>query len=359
MTAVSCALVVGAIWAVAVWTLVPMTVSVDGRAETVAAGSTVADLIDSGLVRSPSGDVLSLNGGVASPGKGGAPRVTVDGRPAGAGRRLSQGDTLLTSRGPDVRERTVTAFVAIPVPREESGAGPDVLVSRLGAAGLQRVTWGAVSREIEDAFLVRPATSMLVTRAPFPPGTKTVALTFDDGPWPGQTQRILEILSAENVRATFFMVGVRLRLTPDLARRVVAEGHLVGNHTLTHQMTRSSTPRQVDFQMTAGKEELRRATGVESRWFRAPSGAVTPLVTAQAAILGERVAGWTVDPADWRRPPAGVIVRRVVGAVRPGAIVLLHDGGGERNQTIAALPGIITTLKARGYRFVTLDEMLP
>jgi peptidoglycan/xylan/chitin deacetylase (PgdA/CDA1 family) len=358
-TALAGALVASAVWTVAVVALVPMTVRIDGTTVTLAAGSTVRDVIDSGLVRSPSGDLLSVSGGVATPGGGGDPRVAIDGRQAGPGWSVSQGDTLVSRRGPDVSEPVVSALIAIPAPREESGTGPEVVVTQLGTVGLQRVRWGAVSHDVEDAFLVRPAIPMIVRRQPFPPGTMTVALTFDDGPWPGQTQRVLEILAAENVKATFFMVGVRLRIAPDLARRVVAEGHLVGNHTQTHEISRRSVRTQVVSQMVAGRETLRQVTGVASRWFRAPSGAVTPLVTAQAAVLGERVAGWTVDPADWRRPPAAVIVRRVVGGVRPGAIVLLHDGGGERSQTIAALPGIITQLKAKGYRFVTLDELLP
>jgi peptidoglycan/xylan/chitin deacetylase (PgdA/CDA1 family) len=140
---------------------------------------------------------------------------------------------------------------------------------------------------------------------------------------------------------------------------VVEEGHLVGNHSQTHQMPRSSTPGRVASQMRAGRDTIRRVTGVESRWFRAPAGIVTPLVRIQAAALQERIVRWTVDPADWRRPGSSVIVRRVVRNARPGAIVLLHDGGGDRRQTIAALPGIIRALKAQGYRFVTLDELRP
>jgi peptidoglycan/xylan/chitin deacetylase (PgdA/CDA1 family) len=358
-TAIAVALVACALWTVVVWTTVPLTVRVDGRWETVRAGATVADLIDSGIARSPHGDVLKVGGGVAAPGRGGDPRVTVDGRQVRIGQRLYQGDVVVSARGLDVLERTEPVLVAIPVPREQSGTGPEVVVRQLGAAGLQRVRWGVISHEIEESSLVRPTTPMVVQRRPFPPGTKIVALTFDDGPWPGQTQRVLEILASENVKATFFMVGVRVRLAPELAKRVVEEGHVVANHTQTHQTLGRATPQQVVFQMTAGRDTLWQATGVETGWFRAPGGVVTQAVRVEATALGERIAGWTVDPADWRKPGVDLVIRRVVWGVRPGAIVLLHDGGGDRNQTIAALPEIIARLKVMGYRFVTLDELLP
>jgi peptidoglycan/xylan/chitin deacetylase (PgdA/CDA1 family) len=358
-TAITVALLACALWTVAVWTLVPISVQVDGRWVTVPAGATVADLIGSGLAQAPRGDVLSVGGGVAAPGQGGPPRITVNGRPAREGQPLFESDVLVSGPGLDVRERVELALVAVPIPHQRSGEGPDVAVSQLGAAGLQSVRRGALSHEVEDSYLIRPATPMIVRRQPFPPGTRLVALTFDDGPWPGQTQRILEILASGDVKATFFMLGVRVRFMPALAKRVADEGHLLGNHSLSHRMPKNATPQQVAIQMIGGHDALRQWTGVESRWFRAPGGMVTPLVRAQAAALGERIAGWTVDPADWRKPAADVVVRRVVGAVRPGAIVLLHDGGGERGSTIAALPEIITLLKAQGYRFVTLDELSP
>lgn len=358
-TAIVVALVACALWTVAVLTIAPMTVRVDGRWQTVRAGATVTDLIDSGLARARRGDMLKVGGGIAASAGGGDPRVAIDGRPVRLGQRLHQGDVVVSERGPDVRERTESAFVAIPVPHTQTGRGPDVVVSQLGAAGLERVERGVVSHAVSRSFLVRPATPMVVRREPFPPGMKIVALTFDDGPWPGQTEPVLDILRAHGVHATFFMVGVRVRLAPALAKRVVEEGHLVGNHSQTHQMPKQATPQQVASQMAAGRDTVRQVTGVETGWFRAPGGLVTPVVTAEAAALGERVAGWTVDPQDWRSPGADLVVRRVLKAAHPGAIVLLHDGGGDRRQTIAALPGIVEGLTAQGYRFVTLDELLP
>jgi len=174
-----------------------------------------------------------------------------------------------------------------------------------------------------------------------------------------QTERVLSVLRAEGVQATFFMVGARIRMAPALARSVVEGGHLVGNHTQTHAMLRRATPGQVRYQLQTGAATVRTYLGVEPGWFRAPGGGVTPVVRAEAAALGERIAGWTVDPADWRKPSPDVLVRRVVGMTRPGSIVLMHDGGGDRASTIAALPRIIGALRSRGYRFVTLDDLAP
>jgi peptidoglycan/xylan/chitin deacetylase (PgdA/CDA1 family)/sulfur carrier protein ThiS len=343
--------------AVAGWATVPIRVVVDGRAEEIRAGSTVAELLASDLTLAPHGDLLGVNGSVARRGGGSAPGISVGGRSAGELQRIFPGAVVTGSRGRDVRERVVTKLVAVPIPTEESGRGPDLLVRQLGASGLARVTMGEVSRGVIRNVLIRPAVSMKITRRPFPAGTPIVALTFDDGPWPGQTERILEILRRDGVPATFFMVGGRVRLAPDLARTVLEQGHLVGNHTQSHLLLGHATPEQVTAQMVNGAATLRAILGIESRWFRAPGGALTPLVRTEAALLGERIAGWTVDPNDWRRPPADVIVARVVGAVRPGAVVLMHDGGGDRSATIAALPRVIEQLRVRGYRFVTLDGL--
>ena len=220
-----------------------------------------------------------------------------------------------------------------------------------------RARIGAVSHSVVDSVTLVPATAMVVHRMPAPDGAKLVALTFDDGPWPGQTEAVLDILAREHVRATFFMLGLRVQRAPSLAKRVVDEGHVVGNHSQNHVMLGTAQARTVIYEMTTGEATIKRYTGVEPVWFRAPGGSVSPLVKAQAKALGERMVGWGVDPGDWMRPPSRFIVQRVVGATRPGVTILLHDGGGDRAQTINALPEIIRQLRAQGYTFVTLDEL--
>jgi peptidoglycan/xylan/chitin deacetylase (PgdA/CDA1 family) len=358
--AVSVALIGGALWAAIVWSFVPVGITVDGAPRGVATGTSAGDLIAGRLVAAAAGDLLSVGGGVAAKGKGAPPSIEFDGRPVGRGARVYPGVAVTSRRGADARERVVSALVAIEPPLQELGSGPTAALLQLGSAGLMRATIGEVSHSlVATSTMIRQPVPMIVQRAEFPAGSKLIALTFDDGPWPGQTQRILAILASENVKATFFMMGMCVQREPSLAKRVVAEGHLVANHTQTHLGLGRATPAQVAYQMATGEATIRRYTGVEPTWFRAPGGVVTPIVKQEAKVLGERIAGWTLDTMDWKKPPAYQIVKRVVQNAKNGAIVLMHDGGGDRKQTIDALPNTIKQLKAKGFTFVTLDQMYP
>jgi len=186
---------------------------------------------------------------------------------------------------------------------------------------------------------------------------KPVALTFDDGPWPGQTDAILSVLEAESVRATFFMVGSQVRRHPEIARRVVEAGHAIGNHTQNHVRLDRANPETIRREITDAQAVIQEVTGVRPRWFRPPGGGMTPRVTVEAARFEMQVAMWTLDSRDWQRPPTSRLIREVLAASHSGAIVLLHDGGGDRTVTIEALGPVIREMKKRGYVFVTLDEL--
>jgi peptidoglycan/xylan/chitin deacetylase (PgdA/CDA1 family) len=182
---------------------------------------------------------------------------------------------------------------------------------------------------------------------------RLVALTFDDGPGL-YTARVLDVLRRRRVRATFFMIGSQVRGAERVLRRMLADGHALGNHTFTHANVSGGGWRQ----MASTQAAIRRATGYTPCVFRPPYGASSGLLSGQARQLGMNNILWNVDTFDWRRPGSWAIRSRAVGGARPGAIILLHDGGGPRAQTVAALPGIITTLRARGYGFATVPELL-
>jgi peptidoglycan/xylan/chitin deacetylase (PgdA/CDA1 family) len=182
---------------------------------------------------------------------------------------------------------------------------------------------------------------------------RVVALTFDDGPG-AYTPSVLGILEREEVRATFFLIGQQVQGNEGLLRRALRDGDALGNHTWSHANVSGGGFRQ----MSGTQRAITRATGYTPCVFRAPYGAWSGLLVGQARDLGLNSVGWSVDPTDWSRPGAGAIYSRVVGATRPGAIVLMHDGGGPRSQTVSALPKIIATLRGRGYRFVTVPELL-
>ncbi len=184
---------------------------------------------------------------------------------------------------------------------------------------------------------------------------KQIALTFDDGPHPTFTPRILAILRKYNVKATFFVVGTQVEKYPDLVRAEVNEGHSVGNHTYHHVSLPKIPQEYIADEIKACGDVIRVATGKAPRLFRPPGGEYN-LETAEAAsVLGYTMVLWTDDPGDYASPGASVILSRTLKKAGNGGIILIHDG---IEQTITILPQLIETLQKQGYRFVTVDEMI-
>jgi peptidoglycan-N-acetylglucosamine deacetylase len=180
---------------------------------------------------------------------------------------------------------------------------------------------------------------------------KRVALTFDDGP-SIYTPKILRILKHDHAKGTFFEIGEQVPGLASTSRAVLRAGEELGNHSLHHE----SYPGRAS--MRATNRNIKRATGFKPCLFRPPGGAFNSGVISAARSLGMTTVIWDVDPTDWSTPGAGAIYSRVVSATRRGSIILMHDGGGNRSQTVAALPRIIHTLRARGYSFVTVTKLL-
>src|SRR4051794_35526563 len=196
-------------------------------------------------------------------------------------------------------------------------------------------------------------------------GPHQVALTFDDGPDPKWTPQVLDILKAYNVKAAFFLVGANAEEYPDLVRRIVAEGHEIGNHTYYHPNLALCWPEHVRVELNATQLLLETITGRSTTLFRPPYAAdtspsriteLTPLQLAQD--LGYLVVLENIDPQDWARPGADIILQRVKQQRRDGSIILLHDAGGDREQTVEALPRILDYLKTRGDSVVSLSTLL-
>ena len=188
---------------------------------------------------------------------------------------------------------------------------------------------------------------------------RRVALTFDDGPNPGATPLVLDTLAREKVPAAFFVLGKAAERWPELVRRAASHDHQIGNHGYAHRKLHLQTPSAVRHDLELGASAIERACGERPRYFRAPHGYRNPWVTSIARSLGQRTVGWTLGIWDSDRPGVDEIVRRVLAGVRPGAIVLLHDGDGydpdgDRLQTALALPAIIEGLRGRGYCFERL-----
>lgn len=191
-------------------------------------------------------------------------------------------------------------------------------------------------------------------------GRPAVALTFDDGPDPLYTPQILDTLDRFHARATFFVVGTQAERYPSLLRQIQRRGHEVGTHSYRHQDLTSLSREALARDLSRADAAITRAIGQHPTDLRPPYGFVNSLVLEEAARLGYRVILWTDehDTRDWRRPDSAVIVQRALAHVKNGMILLLHDSGGNRTQTTRALPDILTALQARGFRFVTVDELL-
>jgi peptidoglycan/xylan/chitin deacetylase (PgdA/CDA1 family) len=283
----------------------------------------------------------------------------IDGEPADGSVVVEGGEQVSTTSGADVVEPIVEETRTVEATPTVIGDGPVTTIVAPGDDGLERRVLGAVSGDVFAVETVRAPRPGIVRRAPLP-GARTIALTFDDGPWPQQTAEVLRILAEKSVPATFFMLGSRVQIAPDLARSVVQAGHVVGNHSYWHPRLDTVPDERIVREIAGANKVIKSATGVRPRWFRAPGGHLDRRVLRFLGSEKMNSALWTIDPQDWRDDAtADTIAGQVLVAARPGGIVVLHDGGGDQSATIEALPRIIDGLRAQGYEFVTLDEMRP
>lgn len=183
-----------------------------------------------------------------------------------------------------------------------------------------------------------------------------LALTFDDGPHPQLTPKLLDILRQQGVRATFYVVGKNVEMYPDIARRIVAEGHEIANHSWSHPVLTKVSAAKMNQEIESTCAVIERVTGRRPTTMRPPYGAVNDRV--RQAILQDHkldVILWSVDPLDWKRPGASVVTQRMVQGAKPGAILLAHD---IHPGTIEAMPQTIAQLKAKGYGFATVSQLI-
>lgn len=317
----------------------PVQVRFDGEALQVAPDTTLGALLTAAARRPEAGQLLAVDGTVlerkAYPG-----RIKLNGRVAARSTVLRTGDRIRIVDGVDRTEPTIR-IVQNMSPRV---GDPE---RTLTVYPTRRITiQGRVSGTVSSV------TDRSIGRGQAP---REVALTFDDGPWPGATERILRILHRFDVRATFFEIGSLASQHPRLVGRVLAGGNEIGNHTFDHPETMAH--QSVD-EIAA---ELRHASavladeGVDATLFRPPGGWYDDELVQQAREQGMRLVTWDVDPRDWRsHVTPREISRAVLAEVHAGSIVLLHDGGGDAGHTIRALPAIIKGIRARGLRFVTV-----
>lgn len=196
-----------------------------------------------------------------------------------------------------------------------------------------------------------------------PRGTKKIALTYDDGPNDPHTMRLLEVLAAHEVHATFFLIGRYVNQRPEIVRQIASAGHVIGNHTFTHPLLTLKSNTEIRRQLTDCRAALHDAVDLSSTLFRPPFGGRRPSVLRIARELGLQPVMWNVTGYDWNAPPAAVIERKCSRQIRGGDVILLHDGGhkqmgADRSQTVLATNNLIQRYKSEGYEFVTIPQML-
>lgn len=183
-----------------------------------------------------------------------------------------------------------------------------------------------------------------------------LAMTFDDGPHPTNTPRLLDILKQRNIKATFFVVGRSAKTYPQIVRRIVEEGHEIGNHTWSHASLTSRSDEQIRKELQTTEDALVAAAGYRPHIVRPPYGAVnTRIKQLMFADFGYANIMWSVDPQDWRRPGVSVVTNRLVNGAHKGAILLAHD---IHAPTIEAMPSTLDQLLTKGYQFVTVSQLM-
>ena len=187
---------------------------------------------------------------------------------------------------------------------------------------------------------------------------REIALTFDDGPNPYYTPQVLAVLQQFGVRATFFDVGYLVADYPNIVRQEYHQGNIVANHSWSHPVLTYFSAQGIKSQLTSTTNIIQATIGVRPSFFRPPYGAINNTVLAQARNLHYTTVMWDGSAEDWNLPGVNTIVSKTLYYARNGAILLLHDGGGNRAETVAALPIIINDLKSRGFRFVTIQQLV-
>jgi peptidoglycan/xylan/chitin deacetylase (PgdA/CDA1 family) len=183
-----------------------------------------------------------------------------------------------------------------------------------------------------------------------------VAITFDDGPHPQNTPRLLDMLRARNIKATFYVIGRSVDLYPQIVRRTVAEGHEIGNHTHTHRLLSKLSDSEVRSELSRCQDAIARAAGVRPRTMRPPYGGLLQRQRVMVhAEFGYPTILWSVDPLDWKRPGPSVVASRILSGTTAGGIVLAHD---LHSQTVDAMPATLDGLLRRGFKFVTVSQLL-
>lgn len=220
----------------------------------------------------------------------------------------------------------------------------------IGKARVKRLTVSQLRVKYPDTFKLNGPTN-----------SKAIALTFDDGPDSKYTPKVLDVLKQHDVKATFFLIGSKVKKHPDIAKRIVHEGHAIGNHSYSHPLFTKIDLKRFSQEIKQTEDALQAITGFKPKLIRPPYGEIDEKQLLWAKKRGQIVINWNVDSGDWRSLEGAVVIKNILSHTKAGAIVLQHSGGADSqnlNGTVKALPVIIKKLKSEGYQFLTVPQLL-
>ena len=346
------------------WANRTVSVRVNGTLTQVRAESTLADIFAAEKIEVTPGDLVSVGGTVLTEGAGEPFSATVGGQELDDQQtkdfRAKGNEEIVFSDGADVTEAShQEERVVMPKLQPYEQVGAITFVSQWGRPGRQMFTVGDVSGEAVPGEELEPVSNAVLQSVnPTPDdGSKLIALTFDDGP-SDYTQRYLDILSKYDARATFFCLGSAAAAKPDLVKAIEDQGSQVASHTQNHQQLTTLDADTLRSEVNDAFSAISGAGAPATTVLRPPYGDLTPETWLASGGCFSASVIWNLDSEDWRLPGANAIVANCTNGAYPGAIVLMHDGGGNRNQDLEALPKIIEALQAKGYQFVTINELM-
>ena len=364
LIAVGCALVLF-IAAVVGYVNRSVDIVLNGEQASVRVGSTLQNLIDDqGLTDTyDAGDLLAVDDSVLTRRGGEKLSVKVDGKRVKQGkwnsRELTGGEKVTVKDGRDTYEKHEVQVTTIEPKLKVEGTGAIEYVKTWGVRGRSEVWVGEQSGKTQDRGEVVPATDCVVECASVAPkgNEKYVALTFDEGP-SGATKQVLQVLKEKGVTATFFLSGDAAEASPATGKAIVDAGCEIGSNSYSDDSLKGKDREAVRKQITKGTEAIKSATGVETMLLRAPYAAFDEQNWIDAMDLVSAVVSWNVDSGDWLLNGADEQVSTVLESVTPGNIVLFTDSDECSEQTLEALPQIIDGLVAKGYKIVTLSDLV-
>ena len=340
-------------------------VTVNGQEQTVRVGTSVADFLkDNDYFGVKAGRLLSVSGKVIDEQGGDRCEVSMGDKAVAKkdfdATEVLEGSKLTVKDGKDATEPHKEEKTAVAPKAEMEVGGAIQYVKQWGEAGEKAVWKGEKSGETVDKGVTKePKNFVIGSRTPKPKGDKKyMALTFDDGP-SQYTGKILDILKEKGVKATFYNLGENSGEYPELTKRLVDEGHELASHTNKHQNLPTLNKKGLRNEISSAFKTLEKNSGEQDvQMIRAPYGAFTKTEWLRASDIISCNVLWNIDTLDWKLPGADVIRDTVLDQAGNGYIALMHDGGGNREQDIKALPGIIDGLREKGYELVTVGELM-